>query len=128
MLRDPVIWLWGLSVGLLLGTVLGAVLARRHHRRREQRGLGGTVTDWGQSLALVSELRREIRRLSQESKRLQADRTESLAALARVVEGLEREARRLPVQSHPSTRAPGESPGTDHAEPVSGSRPMHGPT
>jgi hypothetical protein len=112
-----VIWLWGLSVGLLLGTVLGVVLATRHHRRREQRETGGSVTDWGQSLALVYELRREIRRLSQENERLQADRTESLAALARVAEGLEREARRLPVQSNPppSTRAPGESPGTDRS-------------
>ena len=76
MLRDPVIWLWGLSVGLLLGTVLGVVFATRHHRRYEQRGLGGSVTDWGQSLALVYELRREIRRLSQANERLQADRTE----------------------------------------------------
>jgi hypothetical protein len=76
----------------------------------------GTVTDWGQSLALVYELRREIRRLSQANARLQADRTESLAALVRVAEGLERETRRLPVQSiQPSTRAPGGKPGTDRS-------------
>jgi hypothetical protein len=111
-----VIWLCGLSVGLLLGTVLGVVLASRHHRRREQRGRGGTVTDWGQSLALVYELRREIRRLSQANERLQADWTESLTALVRVAEGLEREARRLPVKSiQPSTRAPGGKPGTDRS-------------
>jgi F0F1-type ATP synthase assembly protein I len=45
------IWLWGLAVGLLLGTILGVVLARRPHRQRDQRSRGGTVTDWGQSLA-----------------------------------------------------------------------------
>jgi hypothetical protein len=74
------------------------------------------VTDWGQSLALVYELRREIRRLSQANERLQADWTESLAALARVAEGLEREARRLPEQPiQPPTRAPGGKPGTDRS-------------
>ena len=72
------------------------------------------MTDWGQSLALVYKLRREIRRLSQANARLQADRTESLAALARVAEGLERETRRLPVQPiPPSTRAPGGRHGPD---------------
>lgn len=114
MLRDPVIWLWGLPVGLLLGTILGVVLATRHHRRREQRGLGGSMTDWGQSLALVYELRREIRRLSQANARLQADRTESLAALARIADSLEREARGLPVHSiQPSRIAPGGRHGPD---------------
>jgi hypothetical protein len=109
-----VIWLWGLSVGLLLGTLFGVVLASRHHRRREQRGRGGTVTDSGQSLALVYKLRREIRRLSQANERLQADRTESLAALARIADSLEREARRLPGHSiHPSTRAPAGTRETD---------------
>jgi len=74
------------------------------------------VTDWGQSLALVYELRREIRRLSQANERLQADWTESLTALVRVAEGLEREARRLPVKSiQPSTRAPGGKPATDRS-------------
>jgi hypothetical protein len=116
MRRDPLIWLWGLSVALLLGTVLGVVLARRHHRRREQRGLGGTVTDWGESLALVYELRRAIRRLRQENERLQADRTELLTALARVAEGLEREARQLPVKSiQPYTMAPRGKPGIDRS-------------
>jgi hypothetical protein len=104
-----VIWLWGLAVGLLVGTILGLVLARRKPRQRDQRG--GCVTDWGQSLALVSELRREIRRLSQANERLQADWTESLAALARVAEGLEREARRLPVKSIQA----GGKPGTDRS-------------
>jgi hypothetical protein len=50
------------------------------------------VTDRGQSLALVYELRREIRQLSQANERLQIDRTELLAALTRIVSSLEREA------------------------------------
>jgi hypothetical protein len=58
------VWLWGLSVGLLLGVILGllagvilgVVFARRQYRQRAQRGRGGSVTDWGLSLALVTEL------------------------------------------------------------------------
>jgi len=60
------VWLWGLSVGLLLGVILGLLLgvilgvvfARRQHRQRAQRGRGGSVTDWGLRLALVTERRR----------------------------------------------------------------------
>jgi hypothetical protein len=91
-----VIWVWGLAGGLLLGTVLGVVLARRQYRRREQRDLGGSVTDWGQSRALVYALRREITRLGQANERLQVDRTELLAILTRVADFLEREVRRGP--------------------------------
>jgi hypothetical protein len=99
--------------------MLGVFLARRQHGRREQRGQGGGVTDWGQSLSLVYELRREITRLRQANARLQTDRTESRAALARIADSLEREARRLPVHSiepvsgetsgthGPSSRSPG---------------------
>ena len=72
------------------------------------------MTDWGQSLALVYKLRREIRRLSQANARLQADRTESLAALARIAESLEREARQLPGHAiQPSRIAPGGRHGPD---------------
>jgi hypothetical protein len=63
---NSMVWLWGLSVGLLLGVILGLLLgvilgvvfARRQHRQRDHRGRGGSVTDWGLSLALVTELRR----------------------------------------------------------------------
>jgi F0F1-type ATP synthase assembly protein I len=52
------IWLWGLTVGLLLGTILGVVLARRPHRQRDQRSRGGTA-----ALARVADsLEREVRR------------------------------------------------------------------
>jgi hypothetical protein len=71
-----VIWLWGLTAGLLLGTSLGLVLAKWPDRRREQRGQAGSVTDLGESLAL-DELRREITRLRQALARLQADRAAS---------------------------------------------------
>jgi hypothetical protein len=109
-----VIWLWGLTVGLLLGAVLGLVLARWPYRRREQRGQAGSVTDLGERFALVNELRREITRLRQATARLQADRTESLAALARVADSLEREARQLPVRAIPPPRlAPGMGHGPD---------------
>jgi hypothetical protein len=71
---NSMIWRWGLAVGLLLGTILGVVLARRPHRQRDQRSRGGTVTDWGQSLAQVTELRREISRLRQANARLAIQR------------------------------------------------------
>lgn len=103
------IWLWGLALGLVLGTMLGVVWASRQGRRREQQGSGGSVTDWGQSLALVTDLRREISRLRQAAAQLQADRTVSLEALARFAVLLEREARRLRVQS--IERASNANPG-----------------
>jgi hypothetical protein len=84
-----VIWLWGLSVSLLLVTVLGGVFAMRHQPQRKQRGTRGSVTDWGQSLALVFELRQDIKRLSEENQRLWAGRAELVTVFARVVELLE---------------------------------------
>jgi septal ring factor EnvC (AmiA/AmiB activator) len=77
------------------------------------------VTNWGQSLSLIYELRREITRLRRTNARLQTDRTESRAVLARVADSLERQARGLPVHSiepvscetsgthGPSSRSPG---------------------
>jgi hypothetical protein len=69
-----VIWLWGLTAGLLLGTSLGLVLAKWPYRRREQQGQAGSVTDLGESFALVNELRREITRLRQAIARLRRPR------------------------------------------------------
>jgi hypothetical protein len=111
-----VIWLWGLTVGLLLGTLLGLVLAKWPYRQRDHRGHGGSVTDWGQRLALVNELRREITRLRQTTARLHAERAESRTALARVADSLERQARRLPVPpNQPPRLAPGGRPGPDES-------------
>lgn len=86
-------------MGLLLGTLLGLVWARWQHRQRDHRDPGGSVTDLGESFALVNELRREITRLRQTTARQQADRAASHAALARIADSLEREAKRLPVPS-----------------------------
>jgi hypothetical protein len=96
------IWLWGLTVGLLLGTILGLVLARWLYGRREQRGQTGSVTDLGERFALVNELRR-ITRLRQAMARLQADRAESRAALARVVDSLERRTQTAPRGVDPAS-------------------------
>jgi hypothetical protein len=58
-----------LWAGLLIVVVVGVLLATRHQRWHGQRGTGGSVTDWGESLALVYELRREIQRLREENLR-----------------------------------------------------------
>ena len=49
------------------------------------------VTDWGESLALVYELRREIKRLSEENLRLWEERAELVKVFGRVVEFLQQE-------------------------------------
>lgn len=85
------VWLWGLTVGLLLGTLLGFLLARWPYRRHEQRGQAGSVTDLGESLALAYELRREIKRLSEENLRLWEERAELVNVFGRVVEFLQQE-------------------------------------
>jgi septal ring factor EnvC (AmiA/AmiB activator) len=96
--------------------MLGLVLARWPYRRREQRGQAGSVTDLGESFALVNELRREITRLRQANARLQTDRTATRAALARGADSREREARRLRVPSkQPPGSAPGGRPGPDES-------------
>jgi hypothetical protein len=108
-----VTWLWEPTVGLLLGTILGLAVGKWAFRRREQPDRASSVTDLGESFAFVNELRREIVRLRQVNARLQADRTESRAALARVADSLEREARRLPVQ-RPGTDTSATSEGPEN--------------
>ena len=89
------------------------------------------MTDWGQSLALVTDLRREISRLRQVTARLQADRTASLEALARVAVLLEQEARRSQCSrsserqrgpEHGRTVEPGAGPRHGRARPSTGIR------
>jgi hypothetical protein len=91
VLQDPTIWLSVLCAGLLIVIIVGVLLATRHQRRRGQRGTGGSVTDWGQSLALTYELRRETKRLSEENQRLWEERAELLKAFGRVVACLQQE-------------------------------------
>lgn len=88
---DLTIWLSVLSVGLFIVVIVGVVLAMRHQRRREKRATGGSVTDWGQSLALAYELRRDIKRLSEENQRLWEERAELVKVFGRVVELLQQE-------------------------------------
>ena len=88
---DPTIWLSVLWAGLLIALVVGVLLATRHQRGREQRGTGGSVTDWGQSLAVAYELRREVKRLSEENERLWEERVELVKGFGRVVEFLQQE-------------------------------------
>lgn len=92
ILRDgPSICQSALGLGLLVVVILGLVFAGRHHRQREPRGKGGSVTDWGENLALVYELRRDIKRLSEENQRLWQERAELVKMFSRVVELLQQE-------------------------------------
>jgi hypothetical protein len=86
---DLTIWLSVLLAGLLIVVIVGVVLATRHQRRREHGGTGGSVSDWGEGLALAYELRREVKRLSEENQRLWAERAELVKVFGRVVEFLQ---------------------------------------
>lgn len=88
-----------LWAGLLVGVIVGVVLATRHQRRREQPTTGGSITDRGQSLAFAYELRREIKRLSEENQRLWAERAELVKVFGRVVEFLQQEVEKISGKS-----------------------------
>jgi hypothetical protein len=90
-LEDPTIWLSVLCAGLLIVVLVGVLLAMRYQRRRGQRGTSGSITDWGQSLALTYELRREIKRLSEENRRLTEERVELVKVFGHVAECLQQE-------------------------------------
>lgn len=77
MLGDPVIWLFGLSIGLLAVGVLGVVVATGRARRRERLGEAGADTDLGSVLARMHELHTEV-------DRFRAEREEERAVLARL--------------------------------------------
>ena len=78
----PVIWLWGLSVSLLLVTVLGGVLAMRHQPQREQRGAAALLTG-DNVLPSSTSWRQEIKRLSEENQRLWEERVELVTVCPR---------------------------------------------
>jgi hypothetical protein len=88
-----------LWAGLLIVVIVGVLLATRHQRWHGQRGTGGSVTDWGESLALVYELRREIQRLREENLRLWEERAELVNVFGRVVEFLQQEVRQISGKS-----------------------------
>lgn len=83
------LWSSALGLALLVVVIVGGVFAARHQRQRKPRGTGGSVTDWGQDLALVYELRREIKRLTEENQRLREERAELVKVFSRVVDLLQ---------------------------------------
>ena len=90
MLLDPVLWLFVLSVGLLVVGVLGVVVATRRARRSERLGLPGIAPDLGSEFARIHELKTEVKRLGDECDRLLAERDELEAVLNRLAVLLER--------------------------------------
>jgi hypothetical protein len=90
MLLDPVLWLFVLSVGLLVVGVLGVVVATRRARRGERLGLPGIQPDLGSDFARIHELNTEVKRLGDECDRLLAERDELEAVLNRLAVLLER--------------------------------------
>jgi hypothetical protein len=90
MLLDPVLWLFVLSVGLLVVGVLGVVVATRRARRGERLGLPGIAPDLGSDFARIHELNTEVKRLGDECDRLLAERAELEAVLNRLAVLLER--------------------------------------
>lgn len=117
---DPTIWLSVLWAGLLIALVVGVLLATRHQRRREQRGTGGSVTDWGQSLAVAYELRREVKRLSEENQRLWEERAELVKGFGRVVEFLQQEVGEIPGKSLGPKSGPPNPAGTRESRAATG--------
>jgi hypothetical protein len=83
------IWPSALGLGLLVVVIVGVVVAARLQRQRVPRGHGGSVTDWGQDLALIYELRREIKRLTEENQRLWQEQAELVKMSSRIVEFLQ---------------------------------------
>ena len=100
MLGDPVIWLFGLSIGLLAVGVLGVVVATLRARRRERLGEAGAGTDLGSVLARMHELHNEV-------DRFRAEREEERAALARLSLLLERAHGSVSRISHSRISPPG---------------------
>jgi hypothetical protein len=103
-LEDPTIWLSVLCAGLFIVVIVGVLLAPRYQRRRGQRGPCGSVTDWGQSLALTYELRREIKRLSEENRRLTEERVELMKVFGHVAECLQQQVEQMKSETTSRTR------------------------
>ena len=82
MLRDPIVWLFGLSVALLAAGVLGVFFSTRRDRERERSG--ATVTELGAQLIRFHELQAEIKQLHAEGDRVRAERDELQSVLSRL--------------------------------------------
>jgi hypothetical protein len=85
-LRDaPIVGLSVLGAGLLVAVILGVVFAfaTRHAEKREWQA--GSLTE----LAFIHELRAQIKRLDEDTKRLREERDELLSVLTHLAELLE---------------------------------------
>jgi hypothetical protein len=89
MLLDPVLWLFVLSVGLLVAGLLGVVVATRRARLSERQGVPGVSPDVGSDFARIHELQTQVKQLGDEYDRLAAERDELEAVLARLAVLLE---------------------------------------
>lgn len=83
MLRDPIFWLFALSVVLLTSGVLGVVFSTRRDRERE-RSAGPSVTELGTQVIRFHELEAEIKQLHAENDRVRAERDELQEVLSRL--------------------------------------------
>ncbi|HEX7216989.1 MAG TPA: ClbS/DfsB family four-helix bundle protein [Methylomirabilota bacterium] len=83
MLRDPIVWLFGLSVALLAAGVLGVFFSTRRDRERERSGTA-PVTELGTQLIRFHELQAEIKQLHAEGDRVRAERDELQSVLSRL--------------------------------------------
>ncbi|HEY7203090.1 MAG TPA: ClbS/DfsB family four-helix bundle protein [Methylomirabilota bacterium] len=83
MLRDPIVWLFALSVALLATGVLGVIVSTRRARRRERSG-EMPPTELGTQLIRFHELQAEIKQLSAEGERVRAERDELQGVLSRL--------------------------------------------
>src|SRR6185295_14873511 len=105
MLLDPVLWLFVLSVGLLVVGVLGVVVATRRARRSEQQGVPGVTPDLGSDFARIHELQTQVKRLDDEYDRLAAEGNKRGGVLARLASLLSRRtAPPLPPPAPPADR------------------------
>jgi hypothetical protein len=83
VLRDPIVWLFGLSVALLAAGVLGVFFSTRRDRERERSG-ATPVTELGTQLIRFHELQAEIKQLHAEGDRVRAERDELQSVLSRL--------------------------------------------
>ena len=103
MLGDPIIWLFGLSIALLVAGILGVIVSTRRDRRRERAGEAGSLTEVGSQIARLHELQAELKRLGAEGDRVRAERDELRAVLGRLSALLER----APASAAPRRRRQG---------------------
>ncbi|MEX2223385.1 MAG: hypothetical protein WEG40_16465 [Candidatus Rokuibacteriota bacterium] len=90
MLRDPMVWLFGLALGLVLAGVLGVALSVRRVRPGKPLEVAGTVIALGSEPGVVSELHAEVTRLEADRDAIRAERDELRTVLKRLAALLNR--------------------------------------